>query len=326
MSNDIENGPVVWVLLSTWNGAKYLPELLDSILAQSYKNIRILVRDDGSTDSTPEVLAQYSEQFSDYFMVERGDNVGVVCSFSTLIGKAIELAGVDDLIMCADQDDCWMPEKLRLTLEAYKSIGSAQLPVLIHSDLQVIDGNGEVLSDSFMDMQKLNPYANRVENLLVQNTVTGCTAAFNVALAKLAYPIPSAALMHDWWLALLASHFGRIEYLAAPLVGYRQHSDNVVGAKRYGVQYVAGLLFAKLRGDDKRVSLTQLAAQAEALSKVSELSSDRGHVPVVQFLADLGNLTVYQRLRFMMFTRLRKHGMLRNLVLWIEVLTYRGAE
>jgi hypothetical protein len=104
-------------------------------------------------------------------------------------------------------------------------------PILVHSDLQVVDESLRLIAESMARYQGLETSRNSFANLLISNLVTGCTALINEALARKALPIADDAIMHDWWLALVASCFGKIVYLDTPLVQYRQHGSNTIGAK-----------------------------------------------------------------------------------------------
>jgi hypothetical protein len=113
-----------------------------------------------------------------------------------------------------------------------QALGTAT-PVLAHTDLKVVDENLNTIAPSFWAYSNLDPYrGNAFNRLLMQNVVTGCATVINRALARLAYPIPPEALMHDWWLALVASAFGQIKTIPQKTVLYRQHADNQVGASR----------------------------------------------------------------------------------------------
>ena len=105
-------------------------------------------------------------------------------------------------------------------------------PLLVHTDLAVADENLKVLSDSMFRSQNLNRKGNRLNNLLVQNNVTGCTMMVNKALVDMVGPAPKHAVMHDWWMALIAACFGKNRLCASGRrFLYRQHRANEVGAK-----------------------------------------------------------------------------------------------
>jgi len=229
------------IILPTYNGEQYLPEQLDSLLAQSHHDFVIVTRDDGSSDASRALIAGYAEENPGRFhIVESGGvNLGASAGFSLLMQYVLEnkaaLALESAYIMCCDQDDIWHPHKITISLQRMRILESQSpgLPLLVHSDLRVVDEHRSQVAPSFVGYQGLNPYRNSFTRLLVSNVVTGCTALFNEELALLASPVPPDAIMHDWWLALLASAFGRVSFIEKALVDYRQHGRNTLGAREY---------------------------------------------------------------------------------------------
>ncbi|MGI6153639.1 MAG: glycosyltransferase family 2 protein [Christensenellaceae bacterium] len=219
------------ILLATYNGELHIREQLDSLLLQTHENIRILARDDGSGDKTPAILEAYAKRHPDRLTVVQ-DSVksnGAKQNFFALTKHAT--AGY---IMFCDQDDVWEPSKAGQSYHAMKQAEERQgphIPVLVHADLAVVDERLVPVSASMMHMQKLNPRYNTPNRLLAQNNVTGCTVMINRALADLWTKDDPRIIMHDWWLALIAAEFGKIIYIDQPLVKYRQHTGNEVGAK-----------------------------------------------------------------------------------------------
>lgn len=234
--------PLILVLLPVYNGEQFLAEQLNSILSQTHKNIRIMMRDDGSSDHSSAILAEYAARYPQQIRMVRDDmgNLGAAAGFSLLMQLALSLIDTQQeqcpvYFALADQDDVWHPEKLetclqRLLLEESATPG---LPLLIHSDLKVVDKVGAELAPSLMRFQGLNPEHRTFPAQLVSNTVTGCTTLMNRPLLEKALPVPPQAMMHDWWLSLVASCFGRLCYINAAQVDYRQHGRNTIGAKEH---------------------------------------------------------------------------------------------
>ncbi|MEJ2247187.1 MAG: glycosyltransferase family 2 protein [Acidobacteriota bacterium] len=230
--------PRVAILLPTFNGEKYLAEQLDSLIGQSYENRIIVTRDDGSTDSTIEVISSYQAKFPDTFhsIENKGSNLGASSSFAFLMKYV--LAHKKDLglekayMMFCDQDDIWAEKKVELEMQGMETAEKnyEDIPVLVHSDLRVVSDSGELIAESFMHYQGLEPGKNKLRQILYCNLVTGCTALINEPLAEQSLPIPETAVMHDWWLALVASAFGKLVLIHQPLVHYRQHPSNTLGA------------------------------------------------------------------------------------------------
>lgn len=226
----------VALLLSTYNGEKYISELLTSLVNQSYQNFLLYIRDDGSSDKTPFYIKQFCKQHENVIFLNDGnrENLGVIQSFSYLLEIALRNTKID-YFMFVDQDDVWLPHKVEFSLgkiqQMERNYGTNK-SLLFHTDLEVVNDNLEQLSSSFWKYQKLNPTRSKLYQLLVQNNVTGCTMIINRSLAEMVVPIPSGVIMHDWWIALVATAFGKIGWSNKTTIQYRQHSHNSVGAKK----------------------------------------------------------------------------------------------
>ena len=211
------------------------------MLNQTYSNFIIIIRDDASTDSTEQIINHYEErnQGKIHKLSGTNSNVGPSSSFGLLIKYAIKekiALGLSRLyMMLCDQDDIWIEEKLEIQMLAMLNAErkSPDAPVIVHSDLKVVDESKEVIAESFVEYQGLEVERNKFTNIVISNLVTGCTTLFNEELAQIALPIPGNAIMHDWWLALTASVFGRVIFIDMPLVEYRQHQNNTIGAKEF---------------------------------------------------------------------------------------------
>jgi glycosyltransferase involved in cell wall biosynthesis len=223
----------VIVLLSTYNGERYLAEQLQSLVAQKDVCSEILVRDDGSKDSTTRILDEWQEKglLSWYNSV----NLGPGKSFIDLLQNA---APGNYYAFC-DQDDVWMPEKLRLTMDKMKCVELANpgKPVIIHTDMHVVDENLKIIHDSFWRSSGLRPDVLRTfPYLCTCNSVNGCTIVMNSAARELILEkyVEHDVIIHDVISALTVAYYGGIiDYVDAPTVLYRQHSANVVGAMAY---------------------------------------------------------------------------------------------
>ena len=267
--------PRLAILLSTYNGEEFLDEQLDSILDQSVKDIVIVVRDDGSSDETTAVLARYEKNYSEKFCLLPSDdqNLGAKGSFACLMRYVLEnkhALGLDRAyMMFADQDDIWIPQKAEYEFQRLLQIErreSSLIPALVHSDLEVIDRHGKCIAESFIAYQGLKIDRGNLVNLALSNLVTGCTAVINEELANKALPIPNDAIMHDWWLAVTAAAFGAREFIDQPLVRYRQHDANAIGAQQFKPALtVAGGLWAKIKAYEVNPHLSDVAVQARAI-------------------------------------------------------------
>jgi len=266
--------PRIVILLSTYNGGQYLREQLDSLFSQSYRDFILLVRDDGSTDDTVKILSDYVIRYPERMQLVRDQagNLGASGSFSWLMQYALDKRAeleLDSLyLMFCDQDDTWYEDKIARQVNAMVS-SEAELtvptPVLVHSDLQVVASDNSPIAESLAAYQGLETERNRFPNMVISNLVTGCTALINEPLARRALPVPAQAIMHDWWLALVASAFGKVVYLDTPLIHYRQHGNNTIGAKEREPRGVTSLGFwRRVFGPAANEHLIEVARQAAA--------------------------------------------------------------
>jgi len=221
------------ILMATYNGEKYLRPQLESLLAQTEQDWQLLISDDGSTDATPDILAEYREKYPEKIQLLRQEKPAG-CSKGNFM-FLVRCAEGYPYLMCCDQDDVWKPDKVALTLAKMRELeaGQPQIPCLVHTDLAVVGADLTPCHDSFFHSSWLDARRCHLNQVVIQNIVTGCTMMINAALRQLALlpADPEGMLMHDWWMALIAAALGRIGFLPQATILYRQHSDNVVGAK-----------------------------------------------------------------------------------------------
>jgi glycosyltransferase involved in cell wall biosynthesis len=265
----------VAVLLSTYNGEAFLAEQLATLLAQPHQNFLIVGRDDGSSDGTLRLLQNYAEASPEKFHIveEEPVNYGPSGSFSVLCEYMLankSVLGFESILACfCDQDDVWLNNKLALQLEKYCQIQEDEdKPILIHCDLEVVDENLRRVAESLISYQGLEIERNQFPHVAVSNLVTGCTAFFNEALMRAALPVPKRAMMHDWWFAMTATAFGELVFMPAPLVRYRQHSRNTIGAKqREDSAYSRRGLISRVFALEHNEHLVDVARQAKEFSR-----------------------------------------------------------
>lgn len=272
-SAEASNVPLILVLLAVYNGEKFLQQQMDSILAQSHQNLRLICRDDGSTDRSVQLLQTLVSSYPEKILVlqDNKGNLGAAGSFSELMRWAAEHCNDQHNVYFAfaDQDDTWHPDKLTLCLDAMLNAESISpdASVLVHSDLRVVDTDGRELSGSFIEYQGLRPGKTSLPAQLVSNTLTGCTSLMNKKLLKKSLPVPPAAVMHDWWVSVVASAFGRRVFLPERLVDYRQHGANTLGARRaetHGIDVNTLRRVIRTRDTDARDQIFKaMAEQAE---------------------------------------------------------------
>lgn len=213
----------VTIVLSTYNGEKFLAEQLDSLFDQTHNNFCVLVRDDGSKDLTKKILNKYSKEHKNFHVIF-GKNIGVISSFLELL----EVIPWDtDYIALCDQDDVWYPNKIERSIERIKKV-SDNSPIMYCGALEIVD---EKLNPvRILDNVKKEP---AFKNALVQNVATGCTIVINSQAKQLLINKDvdlSMIRMHDWWIYQVISVFGNVIYDHKPMIKYRQHTTNVVGS------------------------------------------------------------------------------------------------
>lgn len=221
----------VAVLLSTFNGGEFIRDQMLSLLRQSYRDIRIYIRDDGSSDETLEIIKEFVDERIEVLSDTFG-NLGPSCSFLKML-----LAVRADIYLFCDQDDLWLPHKVQEAVSKLSDIGLSS-PALFHTDLTLVDRNLDSLGDTFNSRGGIEiPDDYRLGQILIQNCVVGCTVAVTDALVEasgvrdLTFQTDYVA-MHDWWLALCAIVFGKIVFTDQSCILYRQHSGNVSGASK----------------------------------------------------------------------------------------------
>lgn len=238
--DDMDRSEQITVLLAAYNGEAYVAQQLDSILDQTVKQINIMVSDDGSSDGTRLILEDYQRRYPRQITLchheKGGECPGAVppaaMNFFWLLGQA-----QGDYVLLSDQDDVWKPEKVETLLAKMKELEQMvgrDVPILVHSDMEVVDAQLNRLNPSFFAYQRTDPHRSSLAQVLVENPVTGGAMMMNGALLELMRKQPKSCVMHDWWIALTAACFGVIAYVPESLYLYRQHGHNTVGARQIG--------------------------------------------------------------------------------------------
>jgi len=240
---DIKGDEMISILLATYNGEKYLKEQLDSLFYQTYQDFKILVRDDGSKDSTVNIIREYEKVYPSKIKLIQDDygNMGSSKSFMMLLQYCDS-----EYIMFCDQDDVWLPNKIELSLQKIQELQKASvkdIPLLVFTDLHVVDESLKIIENSFWKYQKLIPKtAKNWKKLVAQNVITGCTIIINKKAKEVSLPLVIDMMIHDQWIGVNVAKYGKIEYIDKQTILYRQHGSNVAGAHSYGLKYISNKL------------------------------------------------------------------------------------
>lgn len=240
------------ILLATYNGATYLPEQLDSLFAQEDVDVSVLVRDDGSTDNTLEVVGDYIRRYPEKIRIvndgfPRG---GASANFFRLLAQESDA----EFFAFCDQDDVWLPRKLITAVNALSTLEKGA-PGLFLCGYWVVDASLNTRGRSLVLERPLG-----FGNAIVKNVATGAVSVFNRPLWQLLRRPDldmKQIFMHDWWAYLLAAAFGRVLYDATPMVQYRQHGNNVLGAA-HGINGWIKRWQIFTSGKDRNVASTQM--------------------------------------------------------------------
>ena len=276
------------ICMATYNGEKYVEEQIDSIGAQSYSDWVLFIRDDNSSDETVRIIRRCIEKYQDKIVLIEDKKLQGGSSKKNFAGI---LNWVDQnckfrYFMFSDQDDYWLPTKVETSIKMVKRLeADYDGPVLVHTDLKVVDQNLQILGESFVKYRALNPAIKDINHLLVQNNITGCTMCWNEKLNRIINLSDDNVAMHDWWMALVAACFGKIEFISEPTILYRQHGNNVVGATNVNS---FSFIIQRLTGHvHVRETLDMSMNQAEAFSEYYKKQLSNEQLTTVQKFASL---------------------------------------
>ncbi|HEV7742775.1 MAG TPA: glycosyltransferase family 2 protein [Pseudolysinimonas sp.] len=252
------------VALATFNGARYLREQVLSILGQTVTVDELIVSDDGSRDGSVRIVRDAVDEHGPgaprLVVLDDAPAGGVTANFERAIA-----ATTGDVVLLSDQDDRWHPDRVAASLAAFAS--RADL-LLVHADAVLVDESGRTPLGGLLDALEVGPEVReRIHDgdafdvLMQRNVATGATIAFRRPLFELARPFP-ASWLHDEWLAIVAASANRMDLIDRPVIDYRQHAGNVVGAHRLGLAQKAD----RLR-EPRAERNARLLARAEALSE-----------------------------------------------------------
>lgn len=230
---------LISILLTTFNGEKFLGAQLNSLFEQTNQNFQVLVRDDGSSDCTINIIEDFQSRFPNRIklIIDKLGNIGSSESFMKLVEHSSS-----DYVMFCDQDDIWMPNKIELSLKKIRELEKCygvNTPVLVFTDLKVVDSGLNIIEKSFWKFQKIIPEISfNWKKLLAQNVITGCTIILNNKSKDVILPFKLKMMIHDQWLGVNVAKYGKVEFLEETTLLYRQHAFNVAGAHNFGLKYI----------------------------------------------------------------------------------------
>ena len=302
--------------MATYNSGQYVGDQIESLLSQTYSNWHLTIRDDCSTDKTVQILKSYEKRYPDRIkFIEGVTNIGACRNFACLMELAIA-----DYIMFSDGDDVWLPNKIDITLKKMKGAESdfgKDIPLLIHTDLKVVDKGLQSICNSFWKYQNIDPEDwISLKQMLIRNNITGCTVMLNKRLRELALPIPHDAIMHDWWVALVATAFGKIYHVKEPTILYRQHGKNDIGAKKWDAQYIIRHI-NNISHIKDRINMKQCQAK-DFLERYDGLLKEN-QIEVLRLFTSLKQMSFLKRKYYFFKYKFFDMGYVRNIGLFLEI-------
>lgn len=304
------------IVMSTYNGEQFLAEQIDSIQQQTFKDWQLLIRDDGSSDQTPEIIKSFVAQDPRIVFINEHDreNFGVIKNFFTLIkhDKA-------DYYFFSDQDDVWLEDKLETMLAAARQYPD-QLPLMVYTDLCVVDQNLQVMNQSMIRSQSHHANTELVQEL-TENTVTGGVAMINHALAERWRTLDNI-IMHDWYLAVLATAIGKLVYIDQPGELYRQHDNNVLGARTFTKRLKTWLSGPSKMLEEYWWLIHASQAQADKILQENELGDEQE--AVIRNYTALERLPLSQRIRVLRQYKYAKNKWFHTMIFRLLIMTRIG--
>lgn len=307
---------MIYILLVTYDGEKYFFEQMESLLSQNYKNWKIWIHDDGSKDNTVKIIKDYASKYPEKIVFFDDDiSCGGAKENFTYVLNNIDKNF--DYIMFCDQDDVWKSDKIEKTLEKMQELENLygnKIPLLVHTDLEVVNEKLEILSFSMWESEYINPRANTLNKLLMQNTITGCTMMINRNLAMKSLSISSKAIMHDWWIGLVATTFGKIGFIEESTIKYRQHGKNDTGTKTYDYK----LIINKLK-KISNINIDKNIFQSEDFLKEYKEELDEKSKIMLEDFSSIKENPYLQRVNIILKYKLFKYGIIRNIGLLLKI-------
>lgn len=295
------------ILLATYNAGTFLSDQLNSIINQTNQDWTIFIHDDGSSDETLKVAKKFSEIYKDKIVIVEGAPTGCAQKNFFYLMKQVDAP----IYMFCDQDDVWLPDKISTCKNKLGELTKKytdEKPLLVSTDLKVVDQDMKCISDSMRIYSKIKMKESiPISKLLIQNYAVGCTLMYNRTLRNMTInSINDYIIMHDWWLALIASLFGYYENLPECTILYRQHENNSVGAQKINILYAIQKLSCIKK---KHEIIKNTRNQVLELSKKFNITNNK----IINGYANLNKKIKMYRIYFHIRYGINKQGILRKL-------------
>lgn len=307
------------VIMASYNGEKFIEEQIKSILI-NFDNVsnyecRLLISDDLSQDNTAEIIKKNVLKDKRIIFVDGNKKGGVRENFEFIMKFAQA-----DYIFFSDQDDFWIPNKILIFIENFLKIEKNKIntPILIHSDLCVVDENLLAINTSMFNYQKINKNPTFAE-IMTGNSVTGCAMACNNILLNSIKENKGInnSIMHDWYIAMYASAFGVLSFIDKPLVLYRQHQSNQVGAKSLKLNDILKKNNIINIINKSKISIEKTKQQAHIFLSNFGNYLDEDKILILKMYIESSSLNIFDRLKLFLFKNINKKGFLRNVVFFM---------
>ncbi len=299
----------VEVLLPTYNSEKFLREQLNSLLAQTYQNFIILVRDGGSTDTTSTILDEFLNAYPEKICLIPSDGrSGFLENFGYLLN-----ASCAEYTFFCDHDDIWLPEKIEKSLKKLwdleKQYGKNS-PCCVHCDLAIVDESEKIVNNSLHKAWNMGTTP-EFSGYPVDIPLFGCTLAFNKCLKDKALPLVKNCVYHDTWFARIAWYFGHVGFIPEPLIKYRIHGTNVSCNSTTGYPTVLFRHLRRWREARETLRLNLLNPQEVFLERYSDELPEY-HRRRLQVFAKWRQYGIVTRMFYMLKYRIHANGMFRT--------------
>ena len=297
--------PKVHIVLASYNGEKFLRQQVETLAAQTYKNLSVEICDDGSSDGTVELAKKLCREYPFLSLHINEKNLGYVMNFL----EGIKRSRADYIMLC-DQDDLWMEDKVEITLKAMQEQEerTKNVPVLVYTDAMNFESETGKDLGSFHENSHLNTKKVDTAHLFMENKCIGCTIMMNRAILPYLRELPEEIRVHDWWLALICSHFGAIGYLPEATLMYRQHEGNQIGGTSY-----SGYLRKRIsKMKEQRQVLFDTYRQGKAFLRVFDSQMTKEQRKTATKFATMADASFFGRRYLALRYGFLKSGLIRN--------------